>query len=58
MALEQWVERGAAPERIVASKVIAGRVERSRPLCSYPKVARYQGSGSIDEAGNFSCVAR
>ncbi|HEY5757227.1 MAG TPA: tannase/feruloyl esterase family alpha/beta hydrolase [Steroidobacter sp.] len=57
MALEQWVERGAAPERIIASNVKAGRVERSRPLCPYPKVARYKGAGSIDEAENFSCVA-
>jgi feruloyl esterase len=57
MALEQWVERGAAPERIVASSVKAGKVERSRPLCPYPKVARYQGAGTIDEAENFSCVA-
>jgi len=57
MALEQWVEREAAPERIIASNVKAGRVERSRPLCPYPKVARYKGTGSIDEAGNFSCVA-
>ena len=57
MALEQWVEKGVAPERIVASTVTAGRVERSRPLCPYPKVARYKGTGSIDEAGNFACVA-
>lgn len=57
MALEQWVERGVAPDRIIASNVIAGRVQRSRPLCPYPKVARYKGAGSIDEAGNFACVA-
>lgn len=57
MALEQWVERETAPERIIASRVMGGRVERSRPLCPYPKVARYQGAGSIDEAKNFACVA-
>jgi feruloyl esterase len=57
MALEQWVERGTAPERIIASNVKAGRVERSRPLCPYPKVARYKGAGSIDDAESFSCVA-
>lgn len=56
MALEQWVERGTAPEKIIASNVMAGRVERSRPLCPYPKVARYKGDGSIDQAENFSCV--
>lgn len=57
MALEQWVERGAAPERIVASNVEAGKVRRSRPLCPYPKVARHNGKGSIDDAKSFSCVA-
>ncbi len=57
MALEQWVERGVAPERIIASNVIAGRVQRSRPLCPYPKVARYKGTGSTDQAENFACVA-
>ena len=57
MALERWVEQGTAPERIVASNVKAGKVERSRPLCPYPKVARYKGAGSIDDAENFACVA-
>jgi feruloyl esterase len=51
-----WVETGKAPERIEASRVISGRVVRTRPLCPYPKVARYQGGGSIDESANFSCV--
>jgi feruloyl esterase len=54
-ALEAWVERGRAPERIIASKITGGRVERTRPLCPYPQVAVYKGSGSIDEAGNFEC---
>lgn len=36
---------------------IVSRVDRTRPLCGYPDVARYDGSGSIDEASNFSCVA-
>ena len=54
-ALEQWVEKGHAPEQIVASHSTAGKVDRTRPLCSYPQVARYKGAGSIDEAENFSC---
>jgi feruloyl esterase len=54
-ALEQWVEGGAIPDRIVASRATAGRVERSRPLCPYPQVARYRGTGSIDLAENFVC---
>ena len=54
--LVKWVEAGKAPERIEASRVVAGKVVRTRPLCSYPEVARYKGSGSIDESANFSCV--
>jgi Tannase and feruloyl esterase len=53
--LEQWVEKGAAPSRIVASRVSDGKVERARPLCPYPQVAIYNGSGSTDDAANFSC---
>ena len=55
--LDSWVERGTLPQRIEASKVTAGKVTRTRPLCPYPQVARYKGTGSIDEAVNFSCVA-
>lgn len=55
--MEQWVEHGKAPTEIVASHRTAGKVDRTRPLCPYPAVARYKGSGSIDEAMNFSCVA-
>jgi hypothetical protein len=54
-ALEAWVERGIVPETIPASRQVNGRVDRTRPLCAYPAVARYQGSGSIDDAASFSC---
>jgi hypothetical protein len=54
--LAGWVERGTAPDAIPASRVIGGRVLRTRPLCAYPEVARYQGSGSTDDASNFACV--
>jgi feruloyl esterase len=50
------VEASAAPNRIEASRVVAGKVARTRPLCAYPQVARYKGAGSIDESANFSCV--
>ena len=53
--LEQWVEQGRAPDRIVASHQIAGKPDRTRPLCPYPQTARYQGNGSIDDAANFVC---
>ena len=52
----KWVETGTAPARIEASRVVEGKVVRTRPLCSYPEVARYKGNGSIDDAANFSCV--
>jgi feruloyl esterase len=54
-ALEQWVEQGKAPEQLAASRIRNGAVDRTRPLCPYPQVASYKGSGSIDDAANFSC---
>jgi feruloyl esterase len=56
-ALEDWVERGKAPARFEASHSASGRVDRTRPLCPYPQVARYSGAGSIDDAANFVCKA-
>ena len=54
--LLNWVESGRAPEQIAASRVVDKKVTRTRPLCTYPQVARYKGTGSIDDAVNFSCV--
>ena len=56
-AVIDWVEKGKAPDQLIASKVTNGSVVRTRPLCPYPQVARYKGEGSIDEAENFKCVA-
>ncbi len=56
-ALEQWVEEGRAPDRIVASRSRDGVVDRTRPLCPYPQLAVYTGSGSTDDAENFVCQA-
>ena len=56
-ALEAWVERGEAPDSILASRVRDGAVDRTRPLCPYPQQAVYTGSGSTDDAGNFVCRA-
>ena len=56
-AVIDWVEKGKAPDELIASKVTEGKVVRTRPLCPYPQVARYKGQGSIDDAANFSCVA-
>lgn len=54
----EWVEQGKAPERIVASHRTGEKVDRTRPLCPYPQIAKYRGSGSIDEAANFTCSAK
>lgn len=55
-ALEQWVEKGTKPAEIVAShRSNSGEVDRTRPLCPYPQVATYTGTGSIDEAASFVC---
>ena len=54
-AMEQWVEEGQAPDRIVAERTRDGAVDRTRPLCPYPQVAVYNGSGSTDDAANFTC---
>jgi feruloyl esterase len=56
-ALEQWVEKGIAPTRIVAARPANATAPRTRPLCAYPQVAQYTGKGSTDDAANFSCVA-
>lgn len=62
--LDRWVEGGTPPERVIASKYETnqpfalgdqGKVVRTRPLCAWPKVASYGGSGSTDDAANFSC---
>ncbi len=55
-AIVDWVEKGTAPDRIVARKVNAdGTIARTRPLCPYPQRAVYSGSGSIDDERNFAC---
>jgi feruloyl esterase len=53
--MRRWVERGEAPNEVLASRVEHGKVVRTRPLCPYPQVATYRGSGSTDEARNFVC---
>ncbi|HKE87381.1 MAG TPA: DUF6351 family protein [Vicinamibacterales bacterium] len=53
--LDEWADRGQAPTRVNASRVRDGKVDRTRPLCAWPQVARYKGSGSIDDEANFVC---
>jgi feruloyl esterase len=59
-ALERWVESGTAPARIIGTKYVDGDpakgVALQRPLCPYPQVAKYQGSGEMNDAANFACT--
>ncbi|MBR0778227.1 tannase/feruloyl esterase family alpha/beta hydrolase [Bradyrhizobium diazoefficiens] len=57
--LVKWVEGGVAPETILATKFVDDTppaVQMTRPLCVFPKVAKYNGSGSTSIATNFTCV--
>ena len=54
-ALSRWVEQGEAPTKLSAARVQGGKTDRTRPLCPYPAQAVYSGTGSTDEAANFSC---
>jgi feruloyl esterase len=55
-ALVQWVEKGEAPSKIVAAKLVDGMPSRTHPLCPYPTVAQYRGSGEPGAAENFECA--
>ena len=61
-ALEHWVEKGAAPERIVATQFSSSdpatrTVVRTRPLCAAPFIAKYNGSGDPNVESSFICAA-
>ncbi|HXZ68798.1 MAG TPA: tannase/feruloyl esterase family alpha/beta hydrolase, partial [Alphaproteobacteria bacterium] len=73
IALERWVEQGKAPERIIATEFDLPRnapppppssspapipVKSTRPICLYPKVAVYKGSGAQSDAANFECALK
>jgi Tannase and feruloyl esterase len=60
-ALETWVEEGIAPNRIIATRYKTGAdpvsgILRTRPLCPYPQIAKWKGTGSTDDAANFVCA--
>jgi len=57
-ALDRWVTQGIAPASLIGTRLESAPITaRTRPLCAYPKVAKYKGSGSIDDAANFSCAS-
>jgi hypothetical protein len=57
-ALVQWVENDNPPDTILGQNTSGGVVTRTRPICLYPKVAVYKGTGSTDDAANFECRGR
>lgn len=62
LALEQWVEKGVAPSKMIAAKyanpVPSATPTMTRPLCPYPQASKYKGSGDSNQAENFVCAAR
>jgi feruloyl esterase len=54
--LDQWADKGVAPDKVIASRITNGKVERTRPLCPYPQEAQWKGTGSTDDAANFVCA--
>lgn len=62
LAVEQWVEKGIAPEKIIATKYVSQAdhsqgVTMTRPLCPYPQSPKYKGTGDTNDAANFECMA-
>jgi feruloyl esterase len=53
--MEEWVEQGKPPSRIIASHSTAGKVDKTRPLCAYDQTAKYNGAGDTNDAANFTC---
>jgi feruloyl esterase len=58
-ALDRWVEKGTAPDKIIGTGTAANDPSKTltRPLCPYPQVARYQGTGDPNNAASFQCAA-
>ena len=55
-ALEQWVEKGKAPDKLIATKYNSAKgIIMTRPLCPYPQIAHYKSSGDTNDAANFEC---
>jgi feruloyl esterase len=54
-ALQQWTEKNVAPDQILASYSAAGKVYKTAPVCAYPKVAIYKGTGDPHDAASYSC---
>lgn len=59
-SLVNWVEQGTVPDAVTATKYVNDtppNVQMTRPLSVFPKIARYNGSGSTNDAASFTCVS-
>jgi feruloyl esterase len=56
-SITAWVENKIAPDSVIVSGAPGSTVTRTRPVCAYPNVAAYKGTGSTDDAANFACQA-
>jgi feruloyl esterase len=54
-AVQKWVEEGIAPDQIKTTYSRRGKVTKTQPVCTYPEVAIYKGSGDTNDAANFKC---
>jgi feruloyl esterase len=55
-ALDRWVEDGIAPDQIIATHYTNGVADNTRPMCPFPKFARYNGHGPTNEASSYFCA--
>ncbi|WP_294018129.1 tannase/feruloyl esterase family alpha/beta hydrolase [Sphingomonas sp.] len=55
-SLIHWVEKGHAPARLTATKVVEGKEAFTRTLCPYPQAARWDGKGPAEAASSYRCV--
>jgi len=57
-AIEQWKESGKAPDQLIVNRYKNGMEVGKRLVCPYPQIAKYKGTGSMDEAASFECRVR
>ena len=59
VALDEWVTQKKAPDYFIGTHIDAQTkmADRTRPICAYPQVAKYKGSGDTNDAANFTCSA-
>jgi feruloyl esterase len=57
-ALESWVEKGVAPTQLIGTGTVVGDSTKkmTRPICAYPEISQYKGTGDPNDAANFMCA--